>query len=1825
MENDQGRRIEINTKDEVVNGNTIGMSTGEAHDALETLDEALETAAGGMGSKPAKLLLKFFNKAGVIDDIPQDAVGTVWWWKNRSAFEIEQIDKEVNTHYEGALKTSSPIVLDLDGDGIETYGAEGQTLFDHDGDGNKHGSGWVKSDDGLLVLDRNGNGTIDSGRELFGEHTLLANGQKARDGFEAMQAVDSNGDGKLDASDQVWADLRIWRDLNGDGISQANELKTLQETGIASISTNSDGKKQALGNDNHIDGFSTFQWDDDHGGKAGVSGDVYFENNPFYRRFADAISIPAHLTDTPNMRGAGAVRDLREAAALSGAVRAALSTYSQADSRAAQLAQLNNLVNAWADSADFRTFDERVSDLASGRAFEVKFAYSWEIKREGMGVGGSGGGGGVQGTPIGDPQSSGPTADQLRKKELLEMVRVLEVFNGQYFFDFKPPAKDGQNGMLPLEYRAGSQNRTGTAGAVLATGTTYYLTEKDFSFGPNQEAGIRAAYQALLDSVYKGLLLQTRLKPYAELVTLVMKQDIVTLDFSKTMEKFTQVHASQPVRAIADLIEFNDAAAGSWGWPVQEAAILGSWVRQLGPAEVEALRQQLGAGSGVVFDTAAASSIKGSNSTDFLFGEGGQDTLYGNGGADYLEGGEGNDRLDGEDGNDLLDGGEGNDTLYGGNGNDLLLGGNGNDNLNGEAGDDVLIGGLGNDFLNGGAGNDTYRFERGWGSDTISSYDTTANKLDVIEFGAGIAAGDILITRSGTNLVLSLSGTADRITVNSYFSNDATGPYKVEKIRFADGTVWNIDTVKQMALVSTTGNDSLTGYATNDLITAGNGNDSVYGGAGNDSLYGELGDDRLDGEDGNDLLDGGEGNDTLYGGNGNDLLLGGNGNDNLNGEAGDDVLIGGLGNDFLNGGAGNDTYRFERGWGSDTISSYDTTANKLDVIEFGAGIAAGDILITRSGTNLVLSLSGTADRITVNSYFSNDATGPYKVEKIRFADGTVWNIDTVKQMALVSTTGNDSLTGYATNDLITAGNGNDSVYGGAGNDSLYGELGDDRLDGEDGNDLLDGGEGNDTLYGGNGNDLLIGGNGNDNLNGDAGDDVLIGGLGNDYLNGGAGNDTYRFERGWGSDTISSYDTTANKLDAIEFGAGIAAGDILITRSGANLVLSLSGTADRITVNSYFSNDATGPYKVEEIRFADGTVWNIDTVKQMALVSTTGNDSLTGYATNDLITAGNGNDSVYGGAGNDSLYGELGDDRLDGEDGNDLLDGGEGNDTLYGGNGNDLLIGGNGNDNLNGDAGDDVLIGGLGNDYLNGGAGNDTYRFERGWGSDTISSYDTTANKLDVIEFGAGIAAGDILITRSGANLVLSLSGTADRITVNSYFSNDATGPYKVEEIRFADGTVWNIDTVKQMALVSTTGNDSLTGYATNDLITAGNGNDSVYGGAGNDSLYGELGDDRLDGEDGNDLLDGGEGNDTLYGGNGNDLLIGGNGNDNLNGDAGDDVLIGGLGNDYLNGGAGNDTYRFERGWGSDTISSYDTTANKLDAIEFGAGIAAGDILITRSGANLVLSLSGTADRITVNSYFSNDATGPYKVEEIRFADGTVWNIDTVKQMALVSTTGNDSLTGYATNDLITAGNGNDSVYGGAGNDSLYGELGDDRLDGEDGNDLLDGGEGNDTLYGGNGNDLLIGGNGNDNLNGDAGDDVLIGGLGNDYLNGGAGNDTYRFGKGDGQDTLYDNGGNDVLSLGEGINASDVWFKRTGNNLELSVLGSDDKVTISNWYASASNHVETIKTADGKTLLDSQVQNLVNAMAAFAPPTAGNANLTPEQRAQLEVVIAANWQ
>ncbi|MCY1378659.1 Bifunctional hemolysin/adenylate cyclase [compost metagenome] len=135
--------------------------------------------------------------------------------------------------------------------------------------------------------------------------------------------------------------------------------------------------------------------------------------------------------------------------------------------------------------------------------------------------------------------------------------------------------------------------------------------------------------------------------------------------------------------------------------------------------------------------------------------------------------------------------------------------------------------------------------------------------------------------------------------------------------------------------------------------------------------------------------------------------------------------------------------------------------------------------------------------------------------------------------------------------------------------------------------------------------------------------------------------------------------------------------------------------------------------------------------------------------------------------------------------------------------------------------------------------------------------------------------------------------------------------------------------------------------------------------------------------------------------------------------------------------------------------------------------------------------------------------------------------------------------------------------------------------------------------------------------------------GNDTLRGGAGNDTYVFGRGDGIDRIVESdttlGNHDLAVFGEGISQEQLWFRRSSNNLEVSVIGSADKLILQNWYLGEQYRVEEFQTADGSTLLDGQVQNLVDAMAAFAPPSAGQTTLPDSYKNALESVIATNWQ
>ena len=133
---------------------------------------------------------------------------------------------DINTHYLQSKKWSpprtDPLAIDLDNDGIETIGINGSVVFDHDGDGVKTGTGWVVSDDGLLVLDHNNNDTIDTGAELFGVDTMKTDGTFAIDGFDALADLDSNANGLFDQNDAKFVQVRIWWDLNRNGLSTTN-------------------------------------------------------------------------------------------------------------------------------------------------------------------------------------------------------------------------------------------------------------------------------------------------------------------------------------------------------------------------------------------------------------------------------------------------------------------------------------------------------------------------------------------------------------------------------------------------------------------------------------------------------------------------------------------------------------------------------------------------------------------------------------------------------------------------------------------------------------------------------------------------------------------------------------------------------------------------------------------------------------------------------------------------------------------------------------------------------------------------------------------------------------------------------------------------------------------------------------------------------------------------------------------------------------------------------------------------------------------------------------------------------------------------------------------------------------------------------------------------------------------------------------------------------------------------------------------------------------------------------------------------------------------
>lgn len=153
-----------------------------------------------------------------------------------------------------------PLVVNVNGGPWRLTGVDDGVVFDLDADGIPDRLGWTAGGASLsfVVTDLNDNGVVDDGSELFGIGTLLPNGARAANGFEALRQHDVNGDSVIDGADPIWTSLRLWTDRNHDAVSQQSELVAIGASEVTALELDfrEVGKRDAYGNTLRYQAFS---------------------------------------------------------------------------------------------------------------------------------------------------------------------------------------------------------------------------------------------------------------------------------------------------------------------------------------------------------------------------------------------------------------------------------------------------------------------------------------------------------------------------------------------------------------------------------------------------------------------------------------------------------------------------------------------------------------------------------------------------------------------------------------------------------------------------------------------------------------------------------------------------------------------------------------------------------------------------------------------------------------------------------------------------------------------------------------------------------------------------------------------------------------------------------------------------------------------------------------------------------------------------------------------------------------------------------------------------------------------------------------------------------------------------------------------------------------------------------------------------------------------------------------------------------------------------------------------------------------------------------
>ncbi|MDQ3270879.1 MAG: hypothetical protein M3Q12_01740, partial [Pseudomonadota bacterium] len=739
-----------------------------------------------------------------------------------------------------------------------------------------------------------------------------------------------------------------------------------------------------------------------------------------------------------------------------------------------------------------------------------------------------------------------------------------------------------------------------------------------------------------------------------------------------------------------------------------------------------------------------------------------------------------------------------------------------------------------NTTLIGLSGNDIYVINAGSG--VVHITDPGGGTL---RFGPGITRE--MVSLGIGSLQLTIGGQGDVIHLDGFDPMNPTHFQTVTDFEFADGTQLAFEEMfpQVFDIFGTADADILKGTSLGDRFHAGQGNDTLYGEDGKDVLDGGEGADRMLGGEGDDIYlvdDAGdvvversdEGTDTIIStvsyrlsAQVENLTLAGTDAINATGNSLNNILIGNAANNTLNGGTGAD--QMTGGQGNDTYYVDYTYDLVIEALDEGTDRIISSVSYTAGAHVEDLQLSGTADVDGTGNALDNKLTGNSGANILTGGAG---------DDRLTGGLGADTLDGGEGDDLYEVDNAADTVteLAGQGNDTVEASVsytlsadvenliltGTTAIDGT-GNEL------NNLLQGNNAVNILAGGAGNDTLNGKQGLDTLIGGTGNDsYLFEDDVDEVIEEADGGRDNVISrhSFTLAANVEDGILLGSaasltGNALSNVLTGNTAANTLdggagadVMLGGKGNDLYIvdaqaDTVIENAAEGTDTIQaSVNYSLG-----DNVEHLTLTGNAeagmGNDlanKLTGNAASNKLWGGVGNDSLDGGEGADILFGGLGNDKYWVDSSSDLIveNALEGADTVYASvsyaladHVEYLTLTGNANINAIGNAGNNRLEGNAGNNILFGGLGNDTYVFGRGSGQDIIVNFDAGKPSGDTVQLGAGIAQADLGLVRQGNDLILSINGSTDQLTVANYFQNAGTGPNALEKIRFADGTSWN--------------------------------------------------------------------------------------------------------------------------------------------------------------------------------------------------------------------------------------------------------------------------------------------------------------------------------------------------------------------------------------------------------------------------------------------------